>query len=105
MKNENLSELLIEIYTADWCPDCVRELPVIEQLISDLKLDKSQYIYTYFNDKEAYKYDKKNQLLPVSCVPTFIFKVRDKELFRIEEIIEQNLQKTFYESWNHFKSL
>lgn len=105
MKNQNFSTLFIHIHTANWCPDCVRELPILEKLISNLKLDESQYKYTYYNDPVLYKLNKQKALLPICCVPTFIFKIGNYEIFRVEETIKNNLEESFLKSWTDFNSL
>lgn len=74
----------IDIYNASWCPDCERETV---ELMALLLLNSSPVkisIHSY-EDLETYKENKKEGVLPIKCLPTFIFSTNDKEVVRIEE--------------------
>ena len=105
MEKSKYSQLFIEIHTADWCPDCVRELPVLELLINKLDLSPAQYKYFYYNDPEDYKLKKSNNVLDIQCVPTFVFKIDTKVLFKVEEVISNNLEDELNFSLEKYNSL
>ena len=85
LQKSDLGKLSVVIHNASWCPDCEREvsqLLALDELASHSFANVTLYSY---EDKEEYKQKKLAGELDVTCLPTLIFYVQNKEVMRIEE--------------------
>lgn len=74
LPNLDLASLEIEVHTASWCPDCVRE--VSELLALDKAASRSFKNVTLlsYENKDDYIAKKSSGGLNISCLPTIVIK-------------------------------
>lgn len=92
---DKLKDIKIKVVFGTWCSDSRRELPRFYKIIDELGFPESKIQLIGVDTKKS----SRNNLLKkieFTRVPTFIFYIENKEIGRIIESAEINLESDFY---------
>ena len=92
---EKLNDIKIKVVFGTWCSDSRRELPRFYKIVDEINFPESKIQLIGVDTKKS----SRNNLLEEIAfkrVPTFIFYIDNKEIGRIIESAEINLETDFY---------
>jgi len=85
LPNLNLTSLEVEVHTASWCPDCVREVSELLALNKAASHGFKNLTLHSYEDKEDYMAKKASGVLDISCLPTIMINHEQGEVAVIKE--------------------